>query len=55
MLVAGARGYAFTADGSFGGLLAANTWPTTYGGPKGICSLVGMYLHFPLQGTAFRT
>src|SRR5216683_320549 len=23
-------------DGTFGGLLAANTWPTTYGGPNGI-------------------
>ena len=37
VLVAGARGYAFTADGTFGGLLAANTWPTTYGGPNGFC------------------
>jgi len=36
VLVAGARGYAFTGDGTFGGLLAANTWPTTYGGPNGI-------------------
>jgi site-specific DNA recombinase len=36
VLVAGTRGYAFTGDGTFGGLLAASTWPTTYGGPKGI-------------------
>ena len=35
MLVAGARGYAFTGDGTLGGLLAANTWPATYGGPNG--------------------
>ncbi len=35
VLVAGTRGYAFTGDGTFGGLLAASTWPTTYGGPKG--------------------
>ncbi len=36
VLVAGIRGYAFTGDGTFGGLLAASTWPTTYGGPNGI-------------------
>ena len=36
VLVAGTRGYAFTGDGTFGGLLAASTWPTTYGGPNGI-------------------
>ncbi len=36
VLVAGTRGYAFTGDGTFGGLLAATTWPTTYGGPNGI-------------------
>ncbi len=36
VLVAGARGYAFTGDGTFGGLLAASTWPTTFGGPNGI-------------------
>jgi hypothetical protein len=35
VLVAGTRGYAFTGDGTFGGLLAASTWPTTYGGPNG--------------------
>jgi hypothetical protein len=34
--VAGARGYAFTGDGTFGGRLAASTWPTTLGGPNGI-------------------
>ena len=33
VLVAGERGYAFTGDGTFGGLLAASTWPTTFGGP----------------------
>ena len=36
VLIAGTRGYAFTGDGTFGGLLAASTWPTTYGGPNGI-------------------
>jgi hypothetical protein len=36
VLVAGTRGYAFTVDGTFGGLLAASTWPTTSGGPNGI-------------------
>jgi hypothetical protein len=35
VLVAGTRGYAFTGDGTFGGLLAASTWPTTFGGPNG--------------------
>ena len=35
VLVVGARGYAFTGDGTFGGLLVAKTWPTTYGGPNG--------------------
>src|SRR5262249_40017668 len=29
------RGYAFTGDGTFGGLLPNSTWPTTCGGPKG--------------------
>jgi predicted nucleic acid-binding Zn-ribbon protein len=36
VLVAGTRGYAFTGDGTFGGLLAASTWPITYGGPNGM-------------------
>jgi hypothetical protein len=54
VLVAGTRGYAFTGDGTFGGLLAASTWPTTFGGPNGICHLVGQFLRFPLKGTAFR-
>ena len=36
VLVAGTRGYAFIGDGTFGGLLAASTWPTTSGGPNGI-------------------
>ena len=35
VLLAGERGYAFTGDGTFGGLLAASTWPTTFGGPNG--------------------
>ena len=35
VLVAGARGYAFTGDGTFGGLLAASTWPTTMVAPTG--------------------
>ena len=29
VLVASTRGYAFTGNGTFGGLLANNTWPTT--------------------------
>jgi len=36
VLIAGTRGYAFTGDGTFGGLLASSTWPTTCGGPNGI-------------------
>ena len=55
VLVAGTRGYAFTGDGTFGGLLASSTWPTTFGGPNGICHLVGHLLRFPLKGTALRT
>ncbi len=35
VLVAGTRGYALTGDGTFAGLLAASTWPTTFGGPNG--------------------
>src|SRR4029450_3333028 len=31
VLVAGTRGYAFTGDGTFGGVLASSTWPTTFG------------------------
>src|SRR6266851_4530393 len=42
VLVVGARGYAFTGDGTFGGLLAASTWPTTYGGPNGIRTRVSV-------------
>ena len=52
VLVVGARGYAFTGDGTFGGLLAANTWPTTYGGPNGPPSLVAGLLTFPFVGEA---
>ena len=52
VLVAGTRGYAFTGDGTFGGLLAANTWPTTYGGPNGPPSLVASLLSFPSVGEA---
>ena len=55
VLVAGARGYAFTGNGTFGGLLANNTWPTTYGGHNGICRLVGQYLRFSLEGIALLT
>ena len=36
VLVAGTRGHAFTGDGTFGGLLASSTWPTTFGGANGI-------------------
>jgi hypothetical protein len=36
VLGAGTRGYALSGDGTFGGLLAATTWPTTYGRPNGI-------------------
>jgi hypothetical protein len=52
VLVAGTRGYAFTGDGTFGGLLAASTWPTTFGGPNGPPSLVAGLLTFPLVGEA---
>ena len=45
----------FTGDGTFGGLLAAGTWPTTFGGPNGIWHLVGQLLRFPLAGIAFGT
>jgi hypothetical protein len=34
VLVAGTCGYTFTGDGTFGGLLAASSWPTTFGGPN---------------------
>jgi hypothetical protein len=40
VLIAGTRGYAFTGNGAFGGLLAASTWPTTYGGPNGTRTLL---------------
>jgi site-specific DNA recombinase len=36
VLIAGTRGYAFTGDGTFGGLLAASASSTSYGGPNGI-------------------
>jgi len=36
-LVAGTRGYAFTGDGMFCGLLANSTWPTTHGGRVVFC------------------
>jgi hypothetical protein len=36
VLVAASRGYAFTGDATFAGLLATRTWPTTFGGPNGI-------------------
>jgi hypothetical protein len=52
VLVAGARGYAFTGDGTFGGLLAASTGPTTFGGPNGPPSLVAGLLTFPFVGDA---
>jgi len=50
VLVAGARGYAFTGDGTFGGLLAASAWPTTFGGPNGPPSPVAGLLTFPFAG-----
>jgi len=46
VLVAGTRGYAFTGDGTFGGLLAASTWPTTFGGPNGIRTRVSVRSRF---------
>ncbi len=52
VLVVGARGYAFTGDGTFGGLLAASTWPTTYGGLNGPPSPVAGLLTFTLVGEA---
>jgi len=42
VLVVGAHGYAFTGDGTFGGLLVAKPWLTTYGGPNGIRTRVSV-------------
>jgi hypothetical protein len=39
-------------DGTFGGLLAASTWPTTFGGPNGPPSLVAGLLTFSFVGEA---
>jgi hypothetical protein len=36
VLVAGTSGYAFTGDATFGGLLAASSWPPTFGRPNGM-------------------
>ena len=36
VITAGTRGYRFAGNGSYGGLLAGTTWPTTSGGPNGI-------------------
>ena len=36
VITAGTRGYRFAGHGSYGGLLAGTTWPTTSGGPNGI-------------------
>ena len=55
VLVAGTPGYAFTGDGTFGGLLATSTWPPTFWWPHGICHLVGQYLRFSSEGIAPRT
>ena len=55
VLVAGTRGYGFTGGGTFGGLLASSTWPTTFGGPNGMCHLVGQYPRFSLEGIALRS
>jgi hypothetical protein len=33
--VAGTSGDSFTGDATFGGLLAASSWPTTFGRPNG--------------------
>src|SRR5260370_2553673 len=49
VLIAGTRGYAFTGDGTLGGLLAASTWPTTYGGPNGIRTRVWSRSRFRQQ------
>src|SRR6266404_2126857 len=38
-VTAGIRGYRFVGHGSYGGLLAGTTWPTTIGGPNGIRTL----------------
>jgi hypothetical protein len=50
VLVAGAWGYAFTGDGTFGGLLAASTWPTTIGGPNGFSTEP---LSIPFEAVAY--
>ena len=49
--VAGTRGYAFTGDGTFGGLLAASTWPTTFGGLNGIRTSSRGKLPYPWEVT----
>jgi DNA invertase Pin-like site-specific DNA recombinase len=36
VIMAGTRGYRFAGHGSYGGLLAGTTWPTTNGGPNGL-------------------
>src|SRR5262245_31927224 len=40
--VAGTRGYAFTGDGTFGGLLANSAWPTTWW-PQRVTIAFGTY------------
>jgi hypothetical protein len=43
------RGYRFIGHGSYGGLLAGTTWPTTIGGPNGIRTRIWSRLRFRQQ------
>jgi len=46
VLVAGTSGDAFTGDATFGRLLAASSWPTTFGRPNGLQTRVWSWLRF---------
>jgi hypothetical protein len=54
VITAGTCGYRFAGHGSYGGLLAGTTWPTTSGGPKGTRMVVGHELTFEVSGIAVR-
>jgi hypothetical protein len=48
------RGYQFFGTGTSGGLLVADTCPTSHGGPNGIRAVVGQDLSFTIRGMAIR-
>jgi hypothetical protein len=48
------RGYQFLGTGTYGGLLVADTCPTSHGGPNGIRAVVGQDLPFEIRGVAIR-